>query len=197
MQPEPDNDNTELIAAARSGDAAATSELMHRHLPALRAYLRARGGAEFRARESESDLAQSACLVALQNLDKFEWRGRGSFLAWLCALAENVVRNHRHYNLAEKRDPRREHRGDSSELRLSQAYASIATPSRHAAAREQIERFEAALDQIPAAQRDVVVWSRIVGLSHAEIAARLGKTEVAIRTMLSRGLVRLASLLES
>jgi len=197
MKPDRDDEDAELIAAARVGDGAAIGELLQRHLPTLRAFLRVRGGAEFRARENDSDLVQSACLVALQNLDKFEWRGQGSFRAWLCALAENVLRNHRHYHRAERRDPRRE-RADlaASDARLSQAYASIATPSRHAVAREAIEHFEAALDKIPAVQRDVVVWSRILGQSHREIAERLGKTEVAVRTMLSRALVRLAALMD-
>lgn len=195
MKQVPDDD-PELIAAARTGDPAANDELLRRHLPALRAYLRARGDATFRAREDQSDVVQSACLAAFQNLHQFEWRGPGSFRAWLCALAENVVRNHRQYHRAQRRDPQREVvREDSSEARLSEAYASIATPSRHAAAREQILRFEQALDSIPSGHRDVVVMSRILGLPHAEIALRVGKTEVAVRTMLSRALVQLASLL--
>ena len=193
MKSVPDDD-ADLIAAARAGDAAANDELFRRHLPALRAYLRARGDAAFRAREDVSDIVQSACLAAFANLHQFEWRGVGSFRAWLCALAENVVRNHRHYHEAEKRDPRREQaRDDSSDARLSEAYASIVTPSQHAGARERIRRFEEVLDSIPTEHRDVVVMSRILGLPHAEIALRLGKSEVAVRTMLSRALVHLAS----
>lgn len=190
------DDDPELIAAARTGDPAANDKLLRRHLPALRAYLRARGDATFRAREDQSDIVQSACLAAFQNLHQFEWRGPGSFRAWLCALAENVVRNHRQYHLAQRRDPQREIvREDNSEARLSEAYASIATPSCHAAAREQILRFEKALDSIPPGHRDVVVMSRILGQPHAEIARRVGKSEAAVRTMLSRALVQLASLL--
>lgn len=42
-------------------------------------------------------------------------------------------------------------------------------------------------------QRDVVAWSRLLRLSHAEIAERLGKSEVAVRKTLSRALARLAT----
>lgn len=194
MTPSPDDAEDEiLVAAARAGDGAAHDALLRRHRPALRAYLRARGDAQFRAREDDSDLVQSACLAAFQNLHQFEWRGPGSFRAWLCALAENVVRNHRHYHLADKRAPHRERaREEDSDARLSEAYASIVTPSRHAEARENVRRFEQALDSIPSGHRDVVVMSRLLGLPHTEIARRVGKTEVAVRTMLSRALVQLA-----
>ena len=37
--------------------------------------------------------------------------------------------------------------------------------------------------------------SRLLGMSHAAIAYRLGKNEVAIRKVLSRGLARLATAL--
>ena len=38
--------------------------------------------------------------------------------------------------------------------------------------------------------------SRIIGLSHREIAAELGKTELATRTILRRALVKLAGFLD-
>lgn len=192
------DDEAQLVEAAQRGDAAAQGELLQRHLPSLRAFLRARGGAEFRAREGDSDLVQSACVVALQNLEAFEWRGGGSFRAWFCVLVENVMRNHRHFHRAERRDVRRELAPTTeADVRLSQAYASIATPSCYAAARETVLRLEAALDQLPAEHRDVVIWSRLVGLPHREIAVRLGKSEVAVRTILSRALVRLAAMLDA
>ena len=84
MTPSPDDAEDEiLVAAARAGDGAAHDALLRRHRPALRAYLRARGDAQFRAREDDSDLVQSACLAAFQNLHQFEWRGPGSFRAHL------------------------------------------------------------------------------------------------------------------
>ncbi len=37
--------------------------------------------------------------------------------------------------------------------------------------------------------------ARLMGMSHAEIARELGKTEVAVRSMLSRALAELSSYL--
>ncbi|MBL8756565.1 MAG: sigma-70 family RNA polymerase sigma factor, partial [Planctomycetes bacterium] len=62
-------------------------------------------------------------------------------------------------------------------------------------AREELAALEGAFDALTDEQRDVVTWSRLLGLSHQEIAARLGKTEVAVRKTLSRALARLAAVL--
>jgi DNA-directed RNA polymerase specialized sigma24 family protein len=42
----------------------------------------------------------------------------------------------------------------------------------------------------------VISLARIVGLSHAEIAKEMGRSEGAVRTLLSRALARLATLLD-
>ncbi len=69
------------------------------------------------------------------------------------------------------------------------------TPSQHASAREEFAIVEAAFDELSDDQRDIVMMSRLLGLSHTEIAQRTGKTEVAVRKSLSRGLARLAAVL--
>ena len=44
-------------------------------------------------------------------------------------------------------------------------------------------------------KQEVILMARLMGLSHKEIAAELGKSEVAVRTMLSRALAELADLI--
>ncbi len=44
-------------------------------------------------------------------------------------------------------------------------------------------------------QREVVTCSRLLGMSHADIASKLGKSEVAVRKTLSRALARLAAVM--
>ena len=56
-----------------------------------------------------------------------------------------------------------------------------------------IRRFEAAFDRLTAEQREVVSLARILRLPHKEIAARMGKSEVAVRSLLSRALVALSA----
>jgi RNA polymerase sigma-70 factor (ECF subfamily) len=78
--------------------------------------------------------------------------------------------------------------GDEADLGL---YGAL-TPSRVAGAKEELTRVEQALQQLPEAQRDAVLLSRIAGLGYAEIAAQKGITEAAVRGLVARGLARLA-----
>ena len=59
------------------------------------------------------------------------------------------------------------------------------------------ERVETAFDRLSDEQREVISLAHVVGLSRAEIAARLGKSEGAVRTMLSRALADLADEVKS
>ena len=63
-------------------------------------------------------------------------------------------------------------------------------------AQEQADRVEAALERIPEDYREVIVLSRYAGLSHAEIGEEMGRSQVAIRSLLSRALAQLADELE-
>jgi RNA polymerase sigma factor (sigma-70 family) len=101
-----------------------------------------------------------------------------------------IVNRHEYYQAA-KRDVRRETPlADSNEILT--AYRSLCTPSQEVSANEQIGHIEAAFDSLPEHYREVIVGSRLLGLSHADLAAQSGKTESAVRTMLSRALAQLA-----
>ncbi|MFM7281466.1 MAG: RNA polymerase sigma factor, partial [Planctomycetia bacterium] len=76
---------------------------------------------------------------------------------------------------------------------LMQGYAGLVTPSRHAAAREDLARAEAALAKLSEEHREIILLSRVVGLSHAQIAERTGKSEVAARSLLHRALAKMAA----
>ncbi|HLU38683.1 MAG TPA: sigma-70 family RNA polymerase sigma factor [Planctomycetota bacterium] len=79
--------------------------------------------------------------------------------------------------------------------RRSRATARCTTPSRHAIAREELERVERAIAALPEAQQEVVVLARIAGLSRRAIAAELGRSEEAVRMLLHRGLAKVADVL--
>lgn len=186
----------QLVVSAQDGDARALGELVERYLPALRAFVRLRSDRVLRAREADSDLVQTACREALAHLAEFRWRSEGSFRAWLFAFALNKIRNRKNHMLALKRDARREVTGTRADAALESAYATVSTPTQALVAGEGVARIEAAIDQLPEQYREVVILSRFVGLSHAEIAEQLGKNEGAVRVQLSRALARLAALLE-
>lgn len=168
------------------------------HLPQLRAYVRARCGPAVRAKESESDIVQSVCREVLAT-ERFEYRGEGAFKGWLFQAAAHKIADRANHWRAAKRDAAREEPVDvglsRAEAELLGAYARAASPSEAVVGREALERLEAALIELKDEYREVVLLSRIVGLSRAEIAARLGTTETAVRLRLTRGLGRLSQIL--
>jgi RNA polymerase sigma factor (sigma-70 family) len=163
--------------------------LVARYLPSLRAFVRLRMGAELRAKEESCDIVQSVAREVLHHAERFQHGGESGFREWLFTTAHRKVVNHLQHWRAQKRSGVRD-------TALPEELAGLSgTPSRHASAREELAAVESAFDALSAEQREVVTCSRLLGMSHAEIAQRLGKTEVAVRKTLSRGLARLATVL--
>jgi len=192
-----DADPRDLVTRASAGDAPAVSALLERHLVGLRAYVRLQAGPAVRARESCSDLVQSVCREVLEGMEGFEYRGEAAFKKWLYKTALNkVIDRNRHWHQAKRDVDREAIMDDGPDAALAQAYRTVATPSRAAVAKEDLAKVEAAFDELPEDYRFVLVRSRVLGMSHREIAEELGRTEVATRQLLSRALARLTTLLE-
>lgn len=193
----------DLVHDAQAGDRDARNDLLQRHLPSLRAFIRLQLGHGVRSRESSLDLVQSVCREVLEGFDGFEYRGPDSFRNWLLKSAQNKIRDRGRYWGRERRTAQREagsvaqllHDADDERELLGQL-KTFCTPSRHATAREELERAEAAFQQLSAAHREVIVLSRVLGLPHPDVAREMGRTPVATRTLLSRALARMATLLE-
>ncbi|MCB9897461.1 MAG: sigma-70 family RNA polymerase sigma factor [Planctomycetes bacterium] len=164
--------------------------LLEEHLPRLRAYVRLRCGAALRAKESASDLVQSACRDVLANMGGFRWEGEAAFRGWLYTAASRKVADRAEYWQAKLRDVRREEPGDG-DLALLDVYRRSATPSQVAMGKEALERIERAFDELSDDYREAVVLARVLGLPRAEVARRMGKTEDAVRHLLFRGLAQL------
>ena len=192
-------DSLDLLARLRAGDHEAIEALMGRHLPGLRAYVRVQGGPLLRAKEESTDIVQSVCREVLEKLDRFRYPSEAGFRHWLYTTALRKIRDRYDYYLAAKRDVRRElapsDRSQASR-ELVGVYGTICTPSREAAAREEVARIEEAFDRLPDHYREVLVQSRLLGLSSGEIGQRIGMTANAVRQLLYRATARLASLLD-
>lgn len=191
-----------LVDRATRGDQPALAELLQKHLPGLRAYLRLEAGQLVRAKESCSDLVQSVCREVLADVGSFEYRGEAAFRHWLYTAALRKVMDRNRYWNQDKRDAAREAsldgecRDSDDASRMLEQYGGFYTPSHDASMKEQLARLERAFDTLPAEYRQVVTLARIVGLPHREIAAQLGKTEVATRHLLARAMARLSTILD-
>lgn len=171
-------------------------ELLVEHLPGLRAFVRLRSAGPIRELESSSDLVQSVCREVLQHQERFQHPGPRAFKRWLYLTALRKIRNRaQHWNAAKREGERTALRAEAGEAALLQSYASVATASRDAAAREELARIEAAFDHLSDDHREVITCARMLGMSHAEIGAQMGRSEQATRQLLARAMARLTALL--
>ena len=75
--------------------------------------------------------------------------------------------------------------------------ASQSSPSQHVTKKEELLRLADSLTELPDAQREAVILRHLQGLSLAEVAHQLGRTEAAVAGLVYRGLNKLHDLLEA
>lgn len=164
-----DND---LVAAARR-DLRAFGSLYRRHMPRVYDYLRARGATP----EDAADLTALTFERAMTHLDGYRANHSG-VLPWLLRIARNAwIDQHRRRRFgflpiasaAEASDP-----GPSpDDLAIT-------------AERERWVRSQVA--NLPESTRDAIALRYAAGLTSAEIAPIIGKSEAATRKLLARGI---------
>jgi RNA polymerase sigma-70 factor (ECF subfamily) len=180
-------------------------EIDDQTLQRYRAYLKLLASSQvdtlLRQRIDASDLVQQSMLDAVARQDQFRGSTEAELLAWLrTILSNNLVDAFRHYGRA-KRDVAR---NLSMEDEISKSFRRIdalvtdsaSSPSQKAATNEQLLRLPAALDALPAAQREAIVLHHLQGLTLCETARILDRSETAVGGLLHRGLKRLHELLE-
>lgn len=196
--PDP-KDSVDLAYRASRGDVASMGTLLERYLPRLRAFVRLRVDAAVRQRESCSDLVQSVCREVLEHAGQFQYPGEAAFRRWLFTMAARKVGHRHEYWAAERRDPAREEAagmGAEADSRLLGAYRAFCSPSGEASAREAVARIEAAFDRLPEHYRQVILMARLLGMSRAEIAREIDKSEAAVGNLLFRALAVFAEELD-
>src|SRR5262245_21888332 len=102
-----------LMDAALKGDEQAMAALLDR----LRSWARLEAdlllGRQLDARVDASDIAQEVCLRVHRGLGQFHGQSVAQLLAWVSQIVQNVVDSSRKHHLAQKRDHRRDVRGDN------------------------------------------------------------------------------------
>lgn len=194
LPPMPSQASRDLVAAASGGERPAIDTLVQRFLPRLHLFVRLQMGQALRQHEDSADLVQSVCVDLLSHLDGFHYESEEKFVSWLFTAALNKVREKARHHGRERRDAGREVRGLGPTQLDAALGGSLLTPSRDAAGREELAILERAFEQLPPDYRQVIALHRLVGLSHAEIAVQIGRTEAATRKLLGRALAQLGQL---
>lgn len=171
------------------------SRLFAEHLPGVAAYLRRRCGPLIRAKESVTDLVQSVAREALSCWSRFHSGSDKdeSLRKWLFQIAKRKISARRRYWKAAKREQPARSDGAAAEP-LTEPLAPDEGPSQEVLLREELTQLEQAFGKLPPEYAQVIDLAYRRELSHAEIARRLGKSEPAVRQLLSRALARLVKL---
>ena len=172
------NDETrerQLVERARSGDKQAFEELCLNLRERLLATIRSRLGAAARQGTDPEDVLQGSFLRALHSIQRFEWRGEGSFRRWLESIAIHVT-------LDTVR-----HQGRRAVLRIDRDLTGDGTsPSKGIRRRERLDRLEVSMNALSPDYRTVLRLARMDGLSIKEIAKQMGRSESAVHNLLLR-----------
>jgi RNA polymerase sigma-70 factor (ECF subfamily) len=193
-----------LTDAAAAGDRGALETLLQRFLPDVRAFVRLRAGPQLRARESNSDLVQSVCREILEHAERFQHPSEGAFKHWLFTTAQRKIQHRHEYWTAQKRgaagevslDAETDSSGSEALPDLMSRYRRFSSPSGVASLREEAGRIESAFDRLSEEHREVISLAYLAGLSRAEIAERMQRSEGAVRVLLHRALARMSGLLQ-
>jgi len=193
----------QLVTLAKGGDASALDQLCHDYAERVRWMVRLRISKKLRSKLESMDLVQEVFIHALDGLGDFTYENEGDFVRWLSKIAENAFRDNLDKLHADKRDIRKERRlggdGPTTGGRFFGAPGPIdaITPSAIMSKREDLARLEEAIDKLRPEYSKVILLAKIEELSYSQIGERLGKSAGAVKMLVSRAIVELASIFEN
>jgi RNA polymerase sigma-70 factor (ECF subfamily) len=172
-----DAEDVRLMALAAGGDMAAFEQLVERHQRMVVGTV----GRMLGTNSDAEDIAQQVFVRVWKNVKRYEPRAK--FTTWLLKITRNLVfnelrRRSRHPAVPLQSETDEEERP----LKDERAIAPDATLLEH----ELQEAVDAAIAQLPEAQRMAVILRRYEELSYEEIAEALDQSVSAVKSLLFR-----------
>jgi RNA polymerase sigma factor (sigma-70 family) len=173
----------ELIQRAQQGDHKALNTLLERHLPRLRRWASGRLPRQARDSVDTDDLVQETVVSTLKRIEGLEYQREGALQAYMRQTLMNRIRDR----------IRRANRRPTPVTLDDQMQGEEISPLDEAIGHQAVERYEAALQLLDAAEREAIVGRLELGLDYTELAQALGKPSAdAARMAVSRAMLRLA-----
>ena len=192
-----------LVIRICEKDANALAEFAEVNRWRLMTYIERQLGTALRRKVESDDIFQEVVADAVRALNDMDLSERDPF-SWLCQIAERrIVDAHRRFFGAQKRDAGREvplgsPGGSDSQPAgvINMLVASMTTPSQAFSRNAKEARLMEAMGQLPDDQREALRMRYVENKPSKEIAEKLGKSDAAVRVMLTRSIKRLQSILE-
>ena len=162
-----------IVRSAQAGDGRAFEQLYEEYFDKVYRYIVVRVG----NKPDAEDLTEDVFLKALESINSFEWRGI-SIAAWLFRIAHNTVVDH--LRRVSKRQT----------MPIEDTFPSSGpTPHDRATINLAMDRLKDALSKLTEAQQQVLSLRLAGGLTIAETARAMGKTEGAVKASQHSALV--------
>ena len=191
----------ELEALVQQGNADAVAELIDAYRPRLLNFVKQQMSASLQRKVDAEDVVQEIAMSCVRAVGDVDLSNRHPF-DWVCQMARRrIVDAARMYKGTDKRALNREvplaGGADTAQAGFIQMLvASITSPSQ-AFSRDQREfRLQQAIEQLPKENREALRMRYVESLPSKEIAQRLGKSDGAVRVLLTRSLKKLQTILE-
>jgi len=179
--PEPSNEaqrsESDEVAAAMKGDTEAFSALYERYVTRIYNYIYYRTGNRYEA----EDLTSRVFHRALRHIDRYDNRGI-PFSAWLYRIAHNLVANWHRDNSRRKEVPLEDY---TQQPHRAQA------PEASVVDNQELEELLAVIRRLPAVRQQLLILKFVEGLSNAEVAVIMMRSEGAIKSLYHRTLMAL------
>jgi RNA polymerase sigma-70 factor (ECF subfamily) len=165
-----------LVARAQRGDRAALEDLYLLHFDRVYSYLHMSVG----NRHDAEDLTTQTFMKMLEAIRRFEWRS-APFSAWLLRIAHNLAMDHFRANRRWRPEEDVPESADGEECSAEeQALASFGET-----------HVLTLIERLSPEQRQVLTLKFVYRFSNGEVAAILGKTEGAVKSLQHRALASL------
>ncbi|MFT4299250.1 MAG: sigma-70 family RNA polymerase sigma factor [Aeromicrobium sp.] len=167
-----------LVDLATSGDAEAFGQLYDHYVNGIYRFIYYRVGSA----QLAEDLTSETFVRGLRAISRFSWQGK-DFGAWLTTIARNLITDHFKSSRA-----RLEIVSDA----VPETKKSPPTPEEEVLTLVSNEMLREAINTLPQEQRDCILMRFMQGLSIAQTAAALGRSEGAVKQLQLRAVRRLA-----
>jgi RNA polymerase sigma-70 factor, ECF subfamily len=154
-------------------------QLYQHYFPRIYAYVASRVS----TRQDAEDIVSDVFVSVVEAIERFKYRGDGSFAAWLFRIAYNEVQGHYRQSLRRNMISLTDVEIESGELSQDEALSQ----------KEQTERLHAMLQTLSSRRQEIITLRYFGELRNQEIAEVLGLNEKTIASHLSRGLEDLQS----
>ncbi|MEO6605767.1 MAG: sigma-70 family RNA polymerase sigma factor [Aeromicrobium sp.] len=167
-----------LVDLAKEGDAEAYGQLYDHYVSGVFRFIYYRVSSQ----QLAEDLTSETFVRGLRAIQRFNWQGK-DFGAWLTTIARNLVADHFKSSRA---------RLEIVTETIPEGRTTVPSPEQEVLSLISNEMLFEAVSALPNEQRDCVLMRFIQGLSIAQTAAALGRSEGAVKQLQLRAVRSLA-----